>query len=194
MVVGKRRAPQPCRAGPNGSEKGEAHRARAPGLVGPHRAQPRAPAGWRRPAGEGTGPLPNGRAPPGFVRRPPSLPAPRRPPKMAPRQEMAPPPALAPQEGRPATEGAFPSTAPRNPPWSATAHPTSKETRPKGSPSTAMSKNTVGLTMTAASDDKGQRRLQSGTSLASASFIPGPAPPTAGSRAWTLINHNCFPD
>lgn len=126
--------------------------------------------------GRGQPPPPNGRAPPGFVRRPPSLPAPRRPPKMAPRQEMAPPPALAPPEGRPATEGASPSTAPRTPPWSIPAHPTSKQTRPKGSPSAVMSKNTVGLTMSAASGEKRQRRLQSGTSLAAASFIPSSGP------------------
>nr|XP_048305800.1 uncharacterized protein LOC125410372 [Myodes glareolus] len=115
---------------------------------------------------------------------------------MAPRQEMAPPPpVLAPQEGGPAPGGASHSTVPRTPPRSASALPTSKETRPKGSPSAAMSKNTVGLTMAAGSDEKGQRRLQSGTSLAAPLLLyTAWAPPTALSRAWTLINRNCFPD
>ena len=45
-----------------------------------------------------------------------------------------------------------------------------------GSSSAVMSKNTVGLTMAAASGEKRQWRLQSGTSLAAASFIPGSGP------------------
>ena len=123
-------------------------------------------------------------APPLSARRP-------RPPKMAPRQEMAP--------RRPRSSGGVPAPSPSasppaarsGPPGAPPPAPTSKETRPKGSPSTAMSKNTVGLTMV------GLRGMFRGGGVCKAARAPPPASLIAGSgpahgrsRASSLANRD----
>ena len=84
-----------------------------------------------------------------------------------------------------------PPAARSGPPGSSPPAPTSKETRPKGSPSTAMSKNTVGLTMA-----RQRRRLRGGGVCKAArapppsSFIVSSSPAYSRSRASSLANRN----
>ena len=128
---------------------------------------------------------------------PPAPPAPPlsthrpRPPKMAPHQEMAPRRPRSSSRVPAPGYSASPLAARSGPPGSSPPAPTSKETRPKGSPSTAMSKNTVGLTMA-----KRQGKLRGGGVCKAArapppsSFIASSSPAYSRSRASSLANRD----
>lgn len=124
---------------------------------------------------------------------------------------VCPPPPPASQNGPSSGNGAAllrraPARAPRPPPprhptprpgaprsaAAATVRPTSKETRPKGSPSAAMSKNTMGLPMAGLGQIRGGGGgvCKAARAVAPASLIAGPGPAQGRSRAAALANRD----